>query len=50
MNMTNTLNITIGVGIIILNIIPFLIRKPKYLFITIMVSLLMLLLLLYFKQ
>jgi len=48
--MTNTLNITIGVGIIILNIIPFLIRKPKYLFITIMVSLLMLLLLLYFKQ
>ena len=48
--MTNVINIIIGGGIIVLNIIPFILKKPKYLFLTILVSLMMLLLLLYFKQ
>jgi len=48
--MTNTLNVIMGAGIIVLNIIPFLIRKPKYLFLTTLISLVMLLLLLYFEQ
>lgn len=39
--MAEAINIIIGTGIIILNLIPFLIKKPKYLFLTILVSLLL---------
>lgn len=47
--MVETINVVIGSGIIILNIIPFVMKKPKYLFLTILVSVLMLFLLVYFK-
>ncbi len=43
--MAEALHIIIGTGVIVLNIIPFALRKPKYLFLTILVSLLMLFLL-----
>jgi hypothetical protein len=43
--MVEIINTIIGVGIVILNIIPFIIKKPKYLFLTILVSLIMLFLL-----
>jgi len=46
--MANILNIIIGVRIIILNIIPFLIKKSEYIFLTGLISLLMLMLLFYF--
>lgn len=39
------INIIIGIGIIVLNLIPFIMKKPKYIFITILVSLLILLIL-----
>ncbi len=47
--MTETINVVIGSGIIILNLVPFVMKKPKYLFLTILVSVLMLFLLVYFK-
>ncbi len=47
--MVELLNTIIGAAIIVLNLIPFILRKPKYLFLTILVSLLMLFLLLYFQ-
>ena len=43
--MPETINIIIGVGVIILNLIPFITKKYKYLFLTILVSLIMLFLL-----
>ena len=47
--MAETINVIIGSGIIILNLIPFILKKTKYLFLTILVSLLMLLLLVFFR-
>lgn len=47
--MMETINTIIGLGIIVLNSLPFLLKKTKYLFLTILVSLLMLLLLSYFR-
>ena len=41
------LNQIIGIAIIIINLIPFITKKPKYLLITSIVSLLIILLLLY---
>jgi hypothetical protein len=40
--MPDNINLIVGVGIIILNLIPFVVKKPKYLFLTILVSLIML--------
>ncbi len=40
------INHVIGIGIIILNLVPFIIKKPKYLFVTSIISLIMLFLLL----
>ncbi|MEK6953233.1 MAG: hypothetical protein AABX29_09555 [Nanoarchaeota archaeon] len=39
------INVIIGIGIIVLNLIPLIMKKPKYIFITILVSLLILLVL-----
>ncbi len=47
--MAELVNIMVGVAIIILNLIPFALRKPKYLFLTIIVSLLLALLLMFFR-
>jgi len=41
------LNQIIGIGVIILNLIPFIIKKPKYLLVTSIVSLVIIFLLLY---
>ncbi len=35
-------NQIVGIEIIILNLIPFIIKKPKYLFVTVLISLIML--------
>lgn len=43
--MAETINIIIGIAVIILNLIPFIIKKHKYLFLTILISVLMLFLL-----
>lgn len=48
--MVETANLIIGIGIIVLNLVPFIAKKPKYLFLTILVSLIMLFLLIFFKQ
>ena len=34
-----TINVIVGTGIIILNLIPFILRKPKWLILTIAISL-----------
>ena len=39
------INQIVGIGIIVLNILPFIIKKPKYLFLTSLISLIMLFLL-----
>ncbi len=43
-----TINVIIGVGVIILNLIPFILRKSRYVLLTGLVSLLMLFLLAFF--
>lgn len=43
--MPETINLIAGIGIIVLNLIPFIMKKPKYIFITILVSLIILFLL-----
>lgn len=48
--MAEALHMIIGTGIIILNIIPFALKKQKYIFLTILVSLLMLFLLALFQR
>ncbi|MBU2638052.1 MAG: hypothetical protein KJ955_03705 [Nanoarchaeota archaeon] len=40
--MADAVNITIGIGVIVLNLIPFVLKKPKLLFLTALLSLLML--------
>jgi len=42
-------NIIIGGGIVILNLVPFLLKKQKYLFLTAVISVLMIWLLILFK-
>lgn len=44
-----TANVIIGIGIIVLNSIPFILKKSKYLLLTGLISLLMLFLLLFLK-
>ncbi len=46
--MATSAQIIIGLAVIIINLIPFVLKKPKYLFLTILVSLLMLFLLAFF--
>jgi len=41
------LNQIIGIGIVIINLIPFIIKKPKYILVTSIISLLLIFLLLY---
>jgi len=41
-------NQVVGAGIVVLNILPFILRKPKYLLLTAIVSLIMLFLLMRF--
>ena len=43
-----TINIVIGTGVIILNLIPFILKKSRYVLLTGLVSLLMLFLLAFF--
>lgn len=45
-----TANVIVGTAVIILNLVPFIMKKPKYLLLTGLVSLLMLFLLLFLKQ
>lgn len=47
--MADAVNITIGTGVIVLNLLPFILKRPKLLFLTALVSLLMLFLLSTFK-
>lgn len=46
--MATIAQVIIGVAVIVLNLIPFVLKKPKYLFLTILVSLLLLFLLAFF--
>jgi hypothetical protein len=47
--MDEIINVIVGAGIVLLNSLLFILKKPRYLFLTILISLIMLLLLLYFK-
>jgi hypothetical protein len=47
--MIEPINAILGGGIIVLNAIPFVIKKPKYLFLTILISFFIILLLLFSK-
>ncbi len=47
--MVETINLIIGISVIVLNLIPFVIKKPKYLFLTSLVSFIMLFLLANFQ-
>lgn len=47
--MIEIINLIVGGGIVILNLIPFIIKKTRYLFLTIAISFFMVLLLLFFK-
>jgi len=47
--MVEAINVIIGREIIILNLVPFIMKKPKYLTITSILSLIILFLLLYLK-
>ncbi|MBI4155540.1 hypothetical protein HY498_05660 [Candidatus Woesearchaeota archaeon] len=48
--MIDIINTIVGVGVIVLNLIPFILKKPKYLFLTIIVSFIILSLLFFFKN
>jgi len=43
--MVNVVNVVVGIGVIVINLIPFIIKKPKYLFLTALLSLIILFLL-----
>ncbi|MBI2040756.1 MAG: hypothetical protein HYT16_01515 [DPANN group archaeon] len=47
--MVEAINAIIGSGVAVINLIPFIVKQPKYLLLTSVISLLMLLLLIYFK-
>lgn len=47
--MVEIIDAIIGSGIIVLNLLPFVFKKPKYLFITGLISVLILFLLIFFK-
>jgi len=47
--MIELINLIAGAGIIVLNLIPFIMRKPRYLILTSVVSLLIILALIFFK-
>ena len=47
--MLDWLNVIIGGGIIAFNIFPFVIKQPKYIFLTAITSMLILFLLVYFR-
>ncbi len=47
--MVEIINLIVGTGVIVLNLIPFILKKPKYLLVTAITSLLILFLLAYLK-
>jgi len=47
--MAEFVDVIIGGGVVVINLLPFLIKQYKYVFLTALVSLLLLLLLVYFK-
>ena len=48
--MIEPINAILGGGIIILNAIPFIIKKPKYLFLTVIISFFIMLILLFSRN
>ncbi len=48
--MVEIINAIIGMGVIVLNIIPFVIKKPKYILLTAILSFIMISLLFFFKS
>lgn len=44
-----TINLIAGIGIIILNLVPFVFKKPRYLVLTSLISLIIILALIFFK-
>ena len=47
--MIEPINLIAGIGIVILNLVPFLVRKPRYLLVTSLLSLIIGLSLIFFK-
>ncbi len=47
--MAEAINIAVGAGIIVINLIPFIVKKPKYLLLTAIVTVIMLFLLMMVK-